>query len=172
MAQVDSSKAKRSYKKRQRKTEGRKGRDGSESVIQLDVLRERIQDLVGLRVALGQATRKFQEAIKATAEASGLVSATVMRFVKARAGDNFREERMKAQQMALVFDEIGELGADEKPEGTAHPETLFGGNGNGASGHGRDPDDADDDDGEQHEAAPTPPANGRGRRRGANVGGC
>ena len=40
------------------------------------------------------------------AEQSGLLAATVRKYVKARAGDKFEDEKTKAQQLALCFEEI------------------------------------------------------------------
>lgn len=128
MAQADSRKAKKPYKQRQRKAEGRKSRDGSESVIKLETLRTRAQNLIELRLAMGDASARYNNAVKAVAEATGLLSTTVNKYVRARAGDNFREDRMKAQQLALVFEECGELdgtegdtGEDEQDEGDLPP---------------------------------------------------
>jgi hypothetical protein len=46
--------------------------------------------------------------VKATAEASGLLSSTVRSYIAARASESFTDRARKAQQLALVFDELGE----------------------------------------------------------------
>ena len=114
MAEIDASVAKEPYKKRQRRAEGRKERDGSESVIKLETLRVRLPNLIDMLIASRQAQKQYLDGVKAVAEATGLLSSTVSKFVRARAGDNFREDRMRAEQLALVFEEIGEL--DSPPE--------------------------------------------------------
>jgi hypothetical protein len=109
MAEIDASVAKEPYKRRQKRAEGRKGRDGTESVIKLETLRVRLPNLIEMLIASRLAQKQYLDGVKAVAESTGLLSSTVSRFVRARAGDSFREERMRAEQLSLVFDEIGEL---------------------------------------------------------------
>ena len=55
-----------------------------------------------------EAAEDFASAVKATAEASGLLASVVRRFVTARAGENFEEKARECEQLSLLFDEIGE----------------------------------------------------------------
>lgn len=113
MAEVDARKAGRPYK---RETAGRKDKDGGPAVIKLETLATRIQDLMDLKIASTQAVKAYQDAAAAVAEASGLNTGTVNRYVRARIGNNFREERNRASQMAFVFESLGELGEYTPPK--------------------------------------------------------
>jgi hypothetical protein len=84
---------------------GRKDR-GQEAVIKLESLQTRVPELVALKQKADDASQAFNDAIKNTAESSGLLAATVRKYVKARAGDKFEDEKTKAQQLALCFEEI------------------------------------------------------------------
>jgi hypothetical protein len=87
---------------------GRKDKEGQESVIKTTVLKGQIEDLVSLHHKAANAMRVYGEAIKGAAEKSGLLATTVRKFIAARAGENFEEQKTKYTQLALVFDEIGE----------------------------------------------------------------
>lgn len=91
---------------------GARGRkdQGQEAVIKLESLQTRVEQLIKLHIAAAEASQDFNDAVKAAAEQSGLLAATVRKYVKARAGDKFDDEKTKAQQLALVFEEI----TDEK----------------------------------------------------------
>jgi len=162
MAQVDARKAGKPYKQKANKAAekaakaaqvtGRKEKDGTTAVVKLETLRVRLPNLIDLTIKVQQARAELNEAVTATAEACGLLSATVAKFVKARAGDNFLEQKAKAQQLALCFEELGPLD-DDKPKGDPiHPSELF-----DKKGEGRDPDDddGDGDDGPEDEPGAT-----------------
>lgn len=87
---------------------GRKDKDKQEAVIRCDVVRENIADLILLYNRAGAAATDYGDKVKAIAEMSGLLASTIRRFVTARAGNDFAEDKRKVQQMALVFDEVGE----------------------------------------------------------------
>lgn len=87
---------------------GRKDADKQEKVIELKIVRDRIDELIDLHNAAADAGAKFGNAIKSTAEKSGLLSATVRKFVVARAGEEFAETARRVQQLALVFEEVGQ----------------------------------------------------------------
>lgn len=89
---------------------GARGRvdDGQEGVIKLEALTTKVDHLVKLHTAAADAKRDYNDAVKVVAEASGLLAATVSRYIKARAGDNFDDAKKKAMQLSLVFEEIGE----------------------------------------------------------------
>lgn len=89
-------------------SEGVRGRtdNGQEAVIKLESLQTKVQHLVGLHNTAAEAKQDYNDAVKAVAESSGLLAATVSRYVKARAGDNFEDAKTKALQLSLVFEEI------------------------------------------------------------------
>lgn len=77
-------------------------------VIELSALKERIHELVLLHTEVADARANYSDAIKATAEASGLLSTVIAKFVAARAKEErFSEKRRQAEQLSLLFDEIG-----------------------------------------------------------------
>jgi hypothetical protein len=85
---------------------GRKDK-GQEAVIQNESLQTRVEELIRLKKAADTASDDYAAAIKKCAEDSGLLSATVRKFVDARAGDKFDDAKTKVLQLALVFDEVG-----------------------------------------------------------------
>ena len=87
---------------------GRIDGDGQEAVIKMGPVKDNIMELVNLYVEAGDANAKFNDAIKATAEKSGLLSSVVRKFVVARAGENFGETARKVEQLSLIFSEVGE----------------------------------------------------------------
>ena len=89
-----------------RQAVGRKDAEKQEQVIELDVLRERSDYLVQLFYAKRDAAKEFGDAVKATAEKAGLLSTVVRKFVAAKAGDDYDDAKRKADQLALVFEEI------------------------------------------------------------------
>ena len=84
---------------------GRKDK-GQEAVIKLETIKTRVPELVTLKKRCDDAAKDYGDAIKKAAEDSGLLAATVRKFVNAKAGDNFDEEKDKVAQLALVFDEV------------------------------------------------------------------
>ncbi|MGH9960730.1 MAG: hypothetical protein ACREBC_27015 [Pyrinomonadaceae bacterium] len=54
-----------------------------------------------------ESAAKCSDAIKAVAEESGLLANVLRKFVKARAGDKFKEAKRTVEQLSLVF-ELGE----------------------------------------------------------------
>lgn len=87
---------------------GRKDAEKQEQTIELEELGRRMDHLLDLHETHKQASADYSEAIKATAEASGLLASTVRSYVAARASESFADRARKAQQLALVFDELGE----------------------------------------------------------------
>jgi hypothetical protein len=86
---------------------GRKDKDGTEAVIKLQPLKKAISELETLKNKSDQARDKLNDAVKAVAEQSGLLSSVVRKLVNARCGENFAEEKTKAEQLAMVFGEVG-----------------------------------------------------------------
>ena len=93
--------------KTEKKPRGRKNADKQEAIITMQPIKDAIDDLVGLHEKAAAASEKFNDAVKATAEKSGLLASVVRKFVQARAGEKFDEEKTKCEQLSLVFEEIG-----------------------------------------------------------------
>lgn len=91
-----------------KKPKGRTDRSGQEAVIDVSEVRDRIQTLVDLYRLHEDSGKDLNEGIKATAEASGLLASVVRKLVVARAGERFKEKAREVEQLALVFDEVGE----------------------------------------------------------------
>ena len=87
---------------------GRKDGDGQEVVIEMKPVREVLQELLELDKKARNAAQRRNDAIKAVAKKSGLLSSVVRKLVNARAGEDFAEEKRKVDQLALVFEEIGD----------------------------------------------------------------
>lgn len=91
-----------------RKATGRKNADKQEAVTQPKIVKERIDELVTLYNAAGEAQAKFNDGVKATAEKSGYNASAVRKFVLARAGEKYAEAKRLAEQQMELFDEVGE----------------------------------------------------------------
>ncbi len=122
---------------------GRRDKDGTEATIKLQPLRVSLKHLMSLKVSADAAREQYNAGVKAVAEKTGLMSSVVSKLVKARSGDKFDDERRKAEQTALLFDEIGE---DENPERQSSLDSMESGaakppkNGKGAkNGDGTQP---------------------------------
>jgi hypothetical protein len=89
---------------RGKKPVGRTEPDGQEAVINVTAVKDAVDDLVVLYRLSEEATAKLNDGIKATAEKSGLLAATVRKFIVAKASDDFEERRRKVEQLALVFE--------------------------------------------------------------------
>lgn len=96
-----------------KRARGRRDSQGQEGVIKLKPAEDSIQELVDLYVKAGEASDKLNDAIKAVAEKSELLASVVRKFVTARAGEKFEEEKRKCEQLGLLFDEIGLLGGSK-----------------------------------------------------------
>lgn len=93
---------------KEKRTRGRKDADRQEKVIEVEAVKDRVEELIRLYKASGDAQEAFNDGIKKAAEDSGLLAATVRKFVVARAGEKFEEEKRKCEQLSLLFEEIGE----------------------------------------------------------------
>lgn len=92
-----------------RKPRGRKDvSDKQEAVIELEVVRERIEDLIGLYHAAEAAGTDLSEAVKASAEEAGIQASVLRKFIAARAGEKFADKKRDAGQLSLLFEEVGE----------------------------------------------------------------
>lgn len=86
---------------------GRKDQ-GQEAVIKPDVLEGKLKELVHLHNKKTEASDAFNDAVKRVAEKSGLLASVVAKVVAASAGDKFEDEKKKAQQLSLAFEECSE----------------------------------------------------------------
>ena len=83
---------------------GRKDQ-GQEAVIKPDVLDAKLKELVHLHNKKTEASDAFNDAVKRVAEKSGLLASVVAKVVAASATDKFEDEKKKAQQLSLAFEE-------------------------------------------------------------------
>lgn len=91
---------------------GRKDKEKQEKVVTLEPLRERLTNLITLHAQTRTASAEYSEAIKATAEATGLMASVVRSYVTAKAApDGLKDAKRKAEQLALVFGEDEKLAA-------------------------------------------------------------
>lgn len=91
-----------------RSARGRKDAEKQEAVIKTKVVKDKIDELVRLKKSAEEAAACFNDAVKAAAEKSGLLASVVRSFVTARAGEDFEGAHRKIEQLALVFEEVGE----------------------------------------------------------------
>jgi hypothetical protein len=79
-----------------------------EAVIKLDALSGAV---IGTLVAdyrhAHEASETFNDGIKAQAEKAGIQSPVLRAFIIARAGDKFEDRKRDAQQLNLLFENIG-----------------------------------------------------------------
>lgn len=88
---------------------GRKNQStGQQEPIRLAPIKNSIGELVALYMEQHESAARCSNAIKAVAERSGLLANVVRKFVKARAGEKFEEEKRTVEQLSLVFEEVGE----------------------------------------------------------------
>ena len=83
--------------------------DSQEQVIKIESLNTRIKHLVGLHNKAADASKDLAEGIKKVAEESGLLAATVRKFIAAKASEDFDEAKRKVVQLALVFEEANAI---------------------------------------------------------------
>lgn len=86
---------------------GRKDADKQEAVIVVPELEKRIQELEDLHKKKTAAKDRYNDAVKAAAEKCGMLASVVNKFVNARVGESFEDEKRKNEQLQLCFDEIG-----------------------------------------------------------------
>jgi len=91
-----------------KRSTGRKDADKQPAVERPEALVKRLDELITLHRKLVSAGEEFSDAVKATAEDSGMLAKNVRSFVLARAGERFVEKKREVAQLALLFEEIGE----------------------------------------------------------------
>lgn len=96
-----------SYGKRRRRARGRKDNDGQEAVLDLKAIKDRVPDLIKLHIATKEAREEYSEAIKASAEKGGINARSLRAYVRARASESYEKDKQYAEQLSLLFDEIG-----------------------------------------------------------------
>ena len=87
-------------------TRGRKDHEQQEAVIKLAPIRERLHELEQLYREGVEASEAFADAVKETAEASGLLAKVVRKFVTARCRDEIDERKRENEQLTFLFDDI------------------------------------------------------------------
>jgi len=81
---------------------------GSGSILKLDPIKDAIVHLVQLHRESREAAAEFSEALEGAATRSGASLSTLRRFVVARSGDKFVEKKIEVEQLAFLFEGIGE----------------------------------------------------------------
>lgn len=100
---------------------GRREKDGSEKVVTLQPLRVSLKHLASLYDSKKAAESAFREAVKKIAEKTGLMSAVVNKLISARAKDTVFDEARKAEQLSMIFSEIG---GESGPEQQSFSDTM------------------------------------------------
>jgi len=77
-------------------------------VVRLETVKVRIDHLVQLKRSATDAATEYAEAVAKTAEDSGCRPGVVKRFVSARLSEKFNDRKEEAQQLSLLFEEVGE----------------------------------------------------------------
>jgi alkylhydroperoxidase family enzyme len=92
------------------KATGVRGRkdQGIEAVPKPEVLAGKLKELVHLHNKKTEASDACNDAIKRVAEKSGLLASVVAKIVAASANDKFEDEKKKADQLSLAFEECAE----------------------------------------------------------------
>lgn len=88
--------------------QGRKDNQGQDAVLQISELADKLQRLQKLKIQADEAKEDFSSAVKAVALKAGLLASVVRKVVAARTGDRVSDEKRKADQLSLVFEELGE----------------------------------------------------------------
>jgi hypothetical protein len=86
---------------------GRKDKSGQEAVFSKTALVSRMPELIQAYKHAKAVNEDLNDAIKVAAEKGGVLASVVRKYVAARAGENFTEEKEKVEQLSLVFEECG-----------------------------------------------------------------
>lgn len=89
-------------------TPARKDNNGDEATIALNPLRDNMSNLMQLKARSDDASALLKEAIKGTAQKTGLMSATIRALINARTKGNVSDKRRIVEQLSIVFDECGD----------------------------------------------------------------
>ena len=93
--------------KPERKPRGRK-EGGQEQVVKAAVVKDKIDHLVSLHTASEEAATNLSDAIKDIAGKAGIHASVLKRFVAARAGENYSKALERNEQLAFLFESVGE----------------------------------------------------------------
>lgn len=85
---------------------GRIDSEQQEAIVKLDPVRERLEELEHLYAESIEAQDSFSEAIKVTAEASGLLAKSLRKFIVARVQEKTDERQRECEQLAFLFEEL------------------------------------------------------------------
>lgn len=110
-SEIAAAIAKDTIETQQRKVRGRKSKtsDHQEAVIRISELNPlAIETLIADLKHAQDAGTIFAEGIKAFSEKAGIQASVLRKFIVARAGEAFQDKKRDAQQLALLFEEIGE----------------------------------------------------------------
>ena len=91
-----------------KRSTGRKDSDKQPAVERPEGLVKKLDELITLYRRQATASEEFGDAVRATAEESGMLAKNVRSFVLARAGERFHEKKREVAQLAFIFEEIGE----------------------------------------------------------------
>ena len=98
-------------KERKQTVRGRKAKtsDHQEAIVRISELNPlAIETMIADLKHAQDAATVFGESIKMWAEKAGIQSSVLRKFIAARAGENFPDKKRDAQQLSLLFEEIGE----------------------------------------------------------------
>jgi hypothetical protein len=76
-------------------------------IIKIPQIRKSLDDLEALCHKAIDANDEFRIYVKAVAKAAGIDHTVLGAYVKARVADKLDAQRAKAEQLSLLFDEIG-----------------------------------------------------------------
>lgn len=89
-----------------RAVRGRKDADKQEKIIEPDVIRKSLPELIALHRKAIDAGDKYSDAIKAQAEKAGVLASVLRKFVRAVAKDQREEKKREHEQLCLLLDEV------------------------------------------------------------------
>jgi hypothetical protein len=90
------------------KARGRKNSEGQEAIIYTTKAKNEIERLIKLKTKSEEAAEDFNNAVKHVAEQAGIQAGVLRKFVNARAGEKYEDEKRRCEQLALLFEEVGE----------------------------------------------------------------
>lgn len=82
--------------------------EAADKAVNLNEIERSLEGLEGLYRRKKTAAEDFNEAVKAVAEKANIDKAALTAFVGARVGEKFQDVKKKAEQMDLLFTEVGE----------------------------------------------------------------
>lgn len=85
---------------------GRVDSDQQEAIVKLEPVKERLEELEHLYSEALEAKESFSDAIKATAEESGLLAKVLRKFVVARVREQLDEKERECEQLTFLFEEF------------------------------------------------------------------